>query len=62
MSNVTEIKTPERPDSIALMGAIERCIDDIATEKMTPIEVLGVLDVVSKRLFEENLSIFSIDV
>ena len=53
--NVEEIKTPDRPDSIALITAIEDAIYDIATEKMTAVEVLGVLDFVAKRFYEEKL-------
>lgn len=54
---IKKINTPARPDSIALITAIEDVIDKIATDKMTAIEVLGVLDLVSKRFFEERLSI-----
>jgi len=57
MSNVAEIKTPARPDSIALITAIESAIEEIATENMTPIEVLGVLDIVGKRFYEEKLTV-----
>jgi len=53
--NVEEIKTPERPASIALVTAIEDAIEDIAPDKMTAIEVLGVLDFVGKRFYEERL-------
>lgn len=55
--NIEEIKTPDRPVSIALVTAIEDAIDDIATEKMTAIEVLGVLDFVGKRFYEERLKV-----
>ena len=55
--NIKEIKTPDRPASIALVTAIEKAIDDIATEKMTAIEVLGVLDFVGKRFYEERLKV-----
>lgn len=54
---VDKIKTPDRPDSIALISALESAIDEISTGKMTPIEVLGCLDMVSKRFFDERLSI-----
>ncbi len=43
---VDKIKTVDRPDSVALITAIESAIEDIATEKMTHIEVLGVIEVV----------------
>ena len=52
-----EIKTLDRPDSIALITAIEDAIDDIATEKMTAVEVLGVLDFVGKRFYENRLKV-----
>ena len=61
MTDVINIKDksddiPDRPDSVALVTTIEECIASIASEKMTPIEVLGVLDLVSKRFYEDNLS------
>lgn len=58
--NVTEIKVPDRPDSIALITAIEEVIGEIATEKMTVIEVLGVLDLVGKRFYDKHLQIDSL--
>jgi aspartate/glutamate racemase len=54
--SVTEINTVDRPHSIALITAIENCIEDIAPNHMTAIEVLGVLDTVSKMFYEDNLS------
>jgi len=47
---------PDRPDSVALITAIENAIDEIATDKMTQIEVLGVLDLVGKRFYEDCMS------
>ena len=55
MGKVTKISTPKSPDSIALITAIEDCINEIATENMTPIEVMGVLELVKIRFFTENL-------
>ncbi len=52
---VSVIKTPTRPDSIALLTAIEDAIDQIASEKMTPIEVLGCLDLAARRFYEYKL-------
>jgi hypothetical protein len=57
--NISEINTPERPDSIALITAIEDSITEIATGKMTAIEVLGVLELVSKRFYDEHLQVDS---
>ena len=57
MGKVSVLNDTKRPDSIALITAIEGAIDEIASDKMTPIEVLGVLDVVSKRFFDERLRI-----
>lgn len=53
--NVKQIKTPDRPESIALITAIEDAIDQIAPGKLTPIEVLGCLDLASKRFHEDTL-------
>ena len=50
-----EIKTVDRPDSVALITEIERVIDEIATDKMTIIEVLGVLDFVAIRFAQDSL-------
>ena len=55
MSNVKELKTVDRPHSIALITAIENCITEFEDD-LTAIEVLGVLDVVSKMLYEDKLS------
>ena len=55
MPEVKKIKTVDRPDSVALITAIELAIDDIATEKMTVIEVLGVLDLVARRFASDRL-------
>ena len=53
---IAKLNTPDRPASIALVTAIEDSIDKIARDKMTPIEVLGVLDFVAKQFYEESLS------
>jgi len=53
--SITKIKTPDRPESVALLSGIEKLIYDIATEKMTPIEVLGVLDLAAKNFYEEGV-------
>ncbi len=60
MGKIESINTVDRPASIALMTAIEDSIEDIATGKMTAIEVAGVLDVVSKRFFEDKLSLIKV--
>lgn len=51
---VLAIKGPDRPDSVALMTALESAIDDIAVGKMTLIEVLGCLDIVARRFYEDH--------
>lgn len=51
---ISKIDTVDRPDSVALMDAIENCIYEIASEKMTAFEVLGVLDLVSKEFYKEH--------
>ena len=60
MPEIAKIKTVDRPDSIALMTAIENAIDDIAPEKMTAIEVVGVLDVVKSRFYDQHLSVIKL--
>jgi hypothetical protein len=46
---------PERPASIALISAIEDVIYDLAPGKITPIEVLGCLDMVSKAFYKNEI-------
>lgn len=48
-NKVSKISTIDRPESITLMSAIEDVINDIAPEKMTPIEVYGVLHFVAAK-------------
>ena len=55
MSKVTKINAVKSPDSVALTTAIEDCINEIAMENMTPIEVMGVLELVKIRFFNEYL-------
>ena len=57
MSNISKLDSVKSPDSIALITAIEKQIEEIATEHLTPVEVLGVLSLVSKRFYEENLTV-----
>lgn len=59
-NNIEEIKTPDRPSSIALITSIEDAIEDIAPDNMTAIEVLGVLDVVAKRFYDDKLSLIKV--
>ncbi len=54
---VDKINTVDRPHSVAMMTAIEDVIDEIAPEKMTAIEVIGVLEVVKSRFYDDKLSI-----
>jgi len=60
MGNVKKIGTPKSPSSIALMTAIEDAIEDIAPDNMTAIEVLGVLDVVARRFYDDKLSLIKV--
>jgi len=60
MTNVTELNKIAKPDAVALMSAIEDIIEEIATDNLTPLEVLGALDVISKSFYEKNLSILKI--
>jgi len=57
MSNISKLDKVKSPSSIALITAIEKQIEEIATEHLTPVEVLGVLSLVSKRFYEENLTV-----
>ena len=50
-----KLNVPDRPESVALVTALEDAIYNIAPEKMTPIEVLGCLDMVSKKFYEAHL-------
>ena len=55
MTNVTSLNQDARPHSKALCDAIFSAIDEIATNNMTHYEIMGVLDVVSKTYYEDNL-------
>ena len=54
MGNVTEIKTVDRPHTIALITAIEDAIDDIAVGNVTPLEVYAVLHMVADSYLPRN--------
>lgn len=56
MGEIVKLNDTDRPHIVALISAIEKAIDDIAPENMAAIEVLGVLDYVSKRVYEDNLT------
>lgn len=43
---------PDRPRSLALLNAIEKAISDIADNELTPIEVLGCLDLAARNFHE----------
>ena len=49
----------DRPAGVALYNEIERVIEDIATDAMTPFEVVGVLNVLTQRFYDENLSLLA---
>ncbi len=46
----------DRPDTKILFDEIWSCIEERSTDKMTAFEVLGVLDVISKKFYEDHLS------
>ena len=48
MGEIHNLNKTDRPHAYALIMAIHKAIDDIATNNMTLFEVLGCLDVVSK--------------
>jgi hypothetical protein len=52
--NVIVLNCPERPFEITLYDALESAIYDIAPGKMTPIEVLGCLDKLSKDFYRDH--------
>ena len=59
MSNVEKLEggdVVDRPAGVALYTALENCIDEIAPDNMTSFEVLGVLNVLQQRFYDENLS------
>jgi hypothetical protein len=48
MGKIHNLNKTDRPHAYALIMAIHKAIDDIATDNMTLFEILGCLDVVSK--------------
>lgn len=52
-----KINTVDRPHSVAMMTAIEDVIEEIAPDNMTAIEVMGVLEVVKARFYDDKLSV-----
>ena len=51
----------DRPDEVALLTAIENSIDDIATGKMTAIEVIGVLEMAKLKIYQDNILIGTLE-
>ena len=51
MGDVTKLNDIMRPSQVALADAINRAIDELAMDKMTLSEVIGVLDVVKMERF-----------
>lgn len=47
----------DRPHQVVLITAIEDAIEQIAPENMTAVEVIGVLDVVKSRFYDDKLSL-----
>jgi len=50
------INVPDRPETVALISALEDAIYEIAPDKMTPVEVLGCLDMVKQQFYNSNLT------
>ena len=48
----------ERPCEVALISALEDAIEGIAPGNMTPAEVLGCLDIVAKRFYNDFFDIY----
>lgn len=55
-SNIRAIDTCDRPQTVSLITAIEDAIYEIAPGKMTPIEVLGCLDLIAKNFHSKNFN------
>lgn len=53
-SNVKRIDTCDRPETVVLITEIEEVIYNIAPGKMTPIEVLGCLDLIAKNFHSKH--------
>lgn len=53
-SSVTDIKTVDRPHTVALITAIEDAIDDIAVGNVTPLEVYAVLHMVAANYLPKD--------
>lgn len=49
-----DTNTSDRPDSVAFVEAVEDIIDAMAVGNMTPIEVLGCLDLVAKEFYKNH--------
>ena len=58
MGDVTKLDEVDNAHQRALFDAILRIIDEM-DERVTFVEICGVLDLVSKKLYDENLSMFS---
>lgn len=58
MDKLTELDVVDSAHQRALFDAIERVIDDFS-DRVTFVEIEGVLHILSKKLYDENLSTFS---
>lgn len=54
---VTSIGTGTQPRQMMLVDAIQKQIQDIAIDHMTPIEVLGVLSYMSQDHFLQTITV-----
>ena len=52
MSNVSKLEgAPDRPFTFALAVAIDEAIEELATEKVTLIEIIGCLEFVKMKFY-----------
>ena len=54
--NIIKLNADDRPHCAALINALEDAIYEIGQGKITPIEILGVLDFLSKKFYHTELS------
>ena len=54
MTNVADIKTVDRPHTVALITAIEEAIDNVAVGNITPLEVYAVLHMVAANYLPKD--------
>ena len=55
MGDVTKINEEKRPDQLMLMDAITNSIYEMAEKRMSPIEILGVLEMVRLKIYQDHV-------